>query len=266
MADARELGDSWEPMPYKQHAHCPQPENLNAYVWRFLDLPKFLQLLYSNSLSFARGDQFDDPYEGMPSDEYIESVRMGGSNIGSVHRQVRMMHYYRTCTYINCWHMSEHESAAMWKLYGGLDAGIAIRSTYSRLQHAFNDVAEDVHLGLVQYGGESLFGTLNGIKFIMNKRKSFEHETEVRTFLWRSLQERPADFDSDDPVVVPLPSPRTPVGIQIPVDLHKLITAVILSPTAPKWLPEVLTNTMKRYGLEITARMSNLHRLQYIDS
>ena len=46
------------------------------------------------------------------------------------------------------WHMSEHESAAMWKLYARTEEAVCIRSTYARLQKALPD---DVYLGRVQY-------------------------------------------------------------------------------------------------------------------
>ena len=100
-------------MPYEPHANLIQPEDNNAYIWRFIDLPKFLDMLVTGSLYFTRGDMFDDPYEGMPPDEYMEAVRRGGTNIGSVQHQARMFHHYRADFFINCWHMSEHESAGM---------------------------------------------------------------------------------------------------------------------------------------------------------
>jgi len=40
---------------------------------------------------------------------------------------------------INCWHMNDHESAAMWKLYLKSDEGIAIQSTYRKLKDAITD-------------------------------------------------------------------------------------------------------------------------------
>jgi len=35
-------------------------------------------------------------------------------------------------TAINCWHISDHESVAMWKLYAAGAPGIAVRSTVER--------------------------------------------------------------------------------------------------------------------------------------
>ena len=34
---------------------------------------------------------------------------------------------------INCWHESDHESAAMWKLYAKDDNGIAIKTDFDSL-------------------------------------------------------------------------------------------------------------------------------------
>ena len=159
--------------------------NNNAHIWRFIDLPKFLDMLVTGSLYFTRGDMFDGPYEGMPPDEYMEVVRRCGSNAGSVQQQTRMFHYYRADFFINCWHMSPHESAGMWKLYAGVDAGIAIKSTYSRLVHAFKDTPERVYLGLTSYDHEHVFGSTNSFKFSSYKRQAFGHDREVRAMILR---------------------------------------------------------------------------------
>src|SRR5262245_15625587 len=47
-------------MPYEPHANLIQPEDNNAYIWRFIDLPKFLDMLVTGSLYFARGDMFEE--------------------------------------------------------------------------------------------------------------------------------------------------------------------------------------------------------------
>jgi hypothetical protein len=172
-------------VPHEPHSHLLQPNDNNAYIWRFIDLPNFLDLITTSTLYFCRGDKFADPYEGMMPDEYVDSVRRGGSNIGSVQKQIRMFDYYRAEFYMNCWHMSPHESAAMWKLYAGTDAGIALKSTYSRLQRAFEHRSERYFLGLANYDSSTVFGPTNAFKFIMWKRKAFEHEKEVRALVWK---------------------------------------------------------------------------------
>ncbi len=49
---------------------------------------------------------------------------------------------------VSCWHMSEHESAAMWNLYSKSEEAICIQSTYSELRNTFG---VDVEIGTVQY-------------------------------------------------------------------------------------------------------------------
>jgi hypothetical protein len=41
-------------MPYEPHANLIQPEDNNAYIWRFIDLPEFLDMLVTGSLYFTR--------------------------------------------------------------------------------------------------------------------------------------------------------------------------------------------------------------------
>ena len=43
-------------MPYEPHANLIQPEYNNAYIWRFIDLPKFLDTQARRDPSRAVGD------------------------------------------------------------------------------------------------------------------------------------------------------------------------------------------------------------------
>jgi hypothetical protein len=252
-------------MPYEPHANLIQPEDNNAYIWRFIDLPKFLDMLVTGSLYFTRGDMFEDPYEGMPPDEYMEAVRRGGTNIGSVQHQTRMFHHYRADFFINCWHMSDHESAGMWKLYAGVDAGIAIKSTYSRLLHAFKDTPERFYLGLTSYDHNHVFGPTNPFKFSSYKRPAFGHEREVRAMIWRTSDRgfQPIE-DVDSPVQWPLPVRPGEKGIHLATSLSQLITEVVLSPSTPPWFPAILRDVIGKYGYSFQVRQSTLNKLSYV--
>lgn len=102
-------------------------------------------------------------------DEYMESVKHGLSNLGSAWRQIRMFMHYRADFFVNCWHISPHEPGGMWKLFAGVDAGIALRSTYSRLNAELARSSERIFLGLVSYDSSTVFGPNNGLKFTMHK-------------------------------------------------------------------------------------------------
>ena len=75
----------------------------------------------------------------------------------------------------------------MWRLYAQ-SGGLAICSTYNALLTAVNHYSGPVHAGVVKYGTEDLwrFGFTNVFHFLMLKRRSFEHEKEVRAIIWRS--------------------------------------------------------------------------------
>jgi hypothetical protein len=45
--------------------------------------------------------------------------------------------------FVNCWHMNEHESAAMWRLYSQADEAICVQSTFARLADAVQLVFRD---------------------------------------------------------------------------------------------------------------------------
>jgi len=252
-------------MPFEPHGSFKQPPDENAYIWRFIDLPKFLDFLHSGSLYFTRLDNMNDPYEGMMPDEYAEAVKAGRSAFGSLSQQIRRFAYFRSTYFVNCWHLSKHESDAMWKLYAGVDAGIALRSTYSRLKSALNECPDRVFLGTVNYSVESVFGTVNGFKFVMHKRPAFEYEKEIRAVLWSATNmSRPVDFDDEGPVSLPLPAVPGPVFIRVPVDIRQLLIGVVLSPATPPWLPDVIRDVVKRFGYDIPLSASTLSQLSYL--
>lgn len=68
---------------YKKSPFFKSPESENVKIWRYLDFTKFISLLETNSLYFARADQFNDPFEGSytkadvqnRNEKYRESVK-----------------------------------------------------------------------------------------------------------------------------------------------------------------------------------------------
>ena len=55
----------------------------------------------------------------------------------------------RKTFYVNCWHVIENESAAMWKLYTSMNDAICVRSTYKQLWDCLSDT--ECFLGSVSY-------------------------------------------------------------------------------------------------------------------
>src|SRR5215475_712858 len=146
------------------HPAFVQPDDKAERIWRYMDFAKFVSLLASNALHFSRIDQFSDPFEGSLSRieyEKLQNLAAAGEADGSIPVEWRGSYFdilmsnvrrSRRRLYVNCWHRSEFESEAMWRLYAPSGLGVAIQSTYSRLVQA---LPEKVHngcfVGAVQY-------------------------------------------------------------------------------------------------------------------
>ncbi|MGB2821810.1 MAG: hypothetical protein WBF17_12565 [Phycisphaerae bacterium] len=229
------------------------PDNPNAVVWRYMDFTKYVAMLDSGGLFFVKVNALAhaDPFEGSfwPSQELRENA---GSREHAESSAREML--------VSCWHRNEGESAAMWRLYLRSDEGVAIRSTFSRLQMVLRDgrVREpegdgtapgtpvNGGVGLVEYLDfqTQRFGPrANLFQGVLHKRKCFDHEREVRA------------------VIVPdtrwLREARTGVVLLVS-DLNDLILEVYVRPESPRWLTDLVRSVSQKYGLEAPVRRSRL--------
>ena len=147
--------------------------------------------------------------------------------------------------------MNDHESAAMWKLYLKSDEGIAIQSTYRRLKDAIVD-DEEFYLGAVRYIDYETqwIHAGNLLSPFVHKRKSFEHEQEVRALVWRwPTAETKFDFVRE----------TVPHGVALRVDLERLIEHIYVSPSAPSWVSGLVSAVVQRYGYTFSVVQSRLN-------
>ena len=82
---------------------------------------------------------------------------------------------------VSCWHESEHESDAMWKLYSSSGQGIAIESTIEQLRASLGNL-QGLQIDRVRYMDFDRDSIEKGHRHyaLFIKRKAFEHEREVR--------------------------------------------------------------------------------------
>ncbi|MDY6285635.1 MAG: hypothetical protein SPL19_09590 [Fibrobacter sp.] len=227
-------------------------------LWRYLNLSKFITLLKDSSLFFSRADLFSDPFEGAKGiytneekwDSFYkdfvkkaicnppDGVKMPYNTESQIETEAsRLLNDIknfgknsRTKTFINCWHENQFESEAMWKLYcPDLSQGLAIKTTYGKLFNELNQ-KEHIEIGRVQYIDytKQMLG-INGAFWY--KRKSFEHEKEVRAIIHR--------FHNTNDTL----------GINITISLENLISAIHISPMAPHWFVEMVKDVSRKYGL-----------------
>ncbi|MDP4145725.1 MAG: hypothetical protein Q8936_14765 [Bacillota bacterium] len=230
---------------YTQHPVFNTPSNEEIKVWRYMDFTKFLNILERQSLFFTRSDRFEDKFEGSYT-RYNVRMRPQVYNGQIPEEGLRQMseasNRFRRFTFVNCWHMNEHESAAMWRLYSQSNEAVAIQSTFARLRDSFNMTNEDIYIGMVNYIDYEREWMPEGNLFypFVHKRLSFEHEHEIRAL----YQYFPTSGDGLD-----LSQDLYDYGINIEIDINVVIERIYVSPLAPRWFFELVQAIVQRYGL-----------------
>ncbi|MGA2263882.1 MAG: hypothetical protein ABSH28_20920 [Acidobacteriota bacterium] len=239
---------------YVEHSSFETPADKNVSIWRYMDFTKFVWLLDRRSLFFARVDLLDDKFEGSsPRFNVAQREKMGFPKEFTDQFFVKLHERFPKYTAINCWHMNEHESSAMWRIYLKTDEGIAIRSTFQRLTECFLNYPRCIHIGKVKYIDYSTegFPDMNFLAPFMYKRKSFAHEQEIRALI-HEIPEKDSlpQYHTGDPV--------WEHGLGISVDLDVLISEVRISPKAPAWFAELVKAVTQKYSLDRQVIQSSL--------
>jgi hypothetical protein len=208
-------------------------------VWRYMNLEKLLALLATNTLFLCRLDRLRDPWEGVWPDSVVHGLKRS-LKPEQVTAFLGASEGLNTSMFVSCWHEAAHESAALWSLYAA-GAGLAMKSSIGRVKRAISG-GPNYHIGRVNYldfkNDAYRLPDVNALILPFLKRKSFEHEREVRILVW-------------DPNKIGPPDPDTslPDGIELPAGLHELIEALYISPEAPTWLSVHIVELLRRFGV-----------------
>ena len=108
-------------------------------------MARLVSILSRGQLPFIRPDLFQDPFEGsVPRPLHA----MWQTN---PHNAVVIPRFRKTLisdSYVSCWHANEAESEAMWRLYCATDAGVALQTTYERLDASLPNFVFWARLGM----------------------------------------------------------------------------------------------------------------------
>lgn len=231
---------------FQLHSSIITPPD-NTILWRYIDLEKLLALLATRSLHLCRLDHFSDPWEGVWPKPLVDQIR---KNWGATEGEgfFRVTTKSRQSFFVSCWHANTHESAALWDQYAK-SSGFAIRTTVGRLKQAIS--SREFYLGSVEYLDfeKDNVSELNMLRPAFLKRKSFQHEQEVRLMVWDlPVQGEEIAWDQCRSSHI------------LPVDLDTLIESVFASPTLDDWLLPHVQELFCRFGLSnIQIRKSDLY-------
>ena len=226
-------------MPYKEHPSCKTPENKDQKVWRYMDFTKFVSILEDQALFFSRLSTFTDPLEGFLTKPVVDEFRNIPDGLTAEEEErrraisesnLRVLRMGRNLIFVSSWHMNDYESVAMWELYLKSGEGVAIQSTVKRMIDSFANTENEVYIGQIDYVDyENDEIPWNNVLYLaLHKRKSFEHEREVRAIVM---------------------SPENSPGKLIDVDLNILIDRIFVAPNSPVWIHDLVKKAISRYGL-----------------
>lgn len=221
-----------------RHSPFVIPSDPNIKLWRYLDFTKFVSMLEKRCLFFPFADYLNDPFEGALS-AVNKSIRptvfekkFFETNINRAKLRSRVA--------INSWHMNSHESAAMWKLYAQTNEAVCIQTSYANLRNALPQIFKIYQMNYVDYSSNYIpeYHPLTPFVF---KRKSFEHEQELRAFV--DMEEAESDLQSF------LGIEANQNGIYKTVSLKDLIQAVFVAPQSEDWFYDLVKSVCNTYHL-----------------
>lgn len=203
----------------------------NTVIWRYFRFERFTGILDTHSLWFSRPFKFDDRWEGLFPPSYVRRSHQyadaNGIPFKEFDREFRKrILRHRYAHFVSCWHMSDHESDAMWRLYALAKEGIAIQSTVGDVneclrphmsgQVIYYDPSHDVR-------SPGIFGPHD----ILFKRNSFWWEQEYR--FWFDDSELLHRIEAGEEIEEKELSPGQLVGIS---DMQRLIKKIVVAPDA----------------------------------
>lgn len=241
------------------HPCFAEPKDNDIKIWRYLTLPKFIDLLHSQTLFFTRADLLrgEDKAEGSSlTNADLDAIKFFED---LTNRNIRIPHQYLENTsindlmalnkrtheiseeslikryFINCWHMNEHESFAMWKIYSE-PFGVCIQSTYNSLTHSFDDPEYNFYKHPKIYSGEVKYINWdrdgmprdNGFRSVMHKKREFTYENELRCIVWEHNKNI----------------------VKVGVNLEQLIHNIHINPYTPPWFNDVIFSLCEKYGID----------------
>ena len=236
-----------------------------------MDFTKFVAMLESDSLYFARADRLVDPFEAAYTEPMVEKYRDPKGNTKEQQKWWEVLNKFVLDKakqrvkefYVNCWHINSGESAAMWKLYLKSDEGLAIRSTISRLIESANKSGETILIGKVRYidYNNASFDDTNHYNRIIHKRKSYEHENELRAVIVKDAEKKRYVEIEDGWKIELLPEfdfKNHDDGIKACNNMIDLIEKIYVAPSSREWFSNLVSTIAKKFKITCEIEPSGL--------
>lgn len=230
------------------NSYSPSDETSIA---RYMDFPKFIDLMENSELYFSNSKNFEDKFEGEIPESYFsgwaETSREEYLKIKEAIKSVQNV-------YVNCWSRFESESYALWKIYTNPRNGICIKTTVGKLKNSLNNNIEVMSVKYIDsyYDKNNRIDPAFYFKEIDGK--------SINTPLMETLKFKPYEYEDEIRCIYVDDSRDNYKRFKIE-DLNNLIEEIYVSPFASKWIYELITKLVYgRYGLnhEIKIKKSKI--------
>lgn len=192
-----------------------------SYLWRYMDLHKFLSFIFKKSFFLTRLDKFEDNREGIslghlhslklkkhldnhPIFDYVRKYHKIDSLGDTMNHFNKELEKVQKSNFANCWVLEPNnaESVAMWNLYSSPNS-LALKIKYRDFKNAFLQNKVQLH----NENQKIVCAPISYINFqnpkeedfnlepedsVFIKDISFKHESEFRIILKEPLREIPA--------------------------------------------------------------------------
>jgi hypothetical protein len=250
---------------------------------RYMPFAKFISLISYQALWFSKLNILQDTYEGMLPAESKRAMREEDEEFKSWfdspehHRQIDAWaddneNDGRELLVVNCWFLGERPSERMWSEYGGSNDAVAIKSTVGRLANNVFVPRDEhrSHIGLVSYVDYSShrMGSYEAQQAIerafLKDKERFSHEQEVRIVTMSTKTTSCVSMEGKKYTLEEVSGKNMNnfenPGLYVCVRLDRLITEVVVPPTAKDWFEKLVRCIVERSNL--SAPVTRSYRLR----
>ncbi len=242
-------------MPFKPMTDRRLPAE-DSRIWRYMDLWKFEEMIKELALYFVRSDRFADSWDSVLPLQWDEAIRRPALPRPDGTFYTKAEWYAEReipANPIHCWNCEASENQRMWHEYTNGPDSLVVSSTVARFKKCFESIANDVTIGLVEYGDHSQVGPPqfsfsnwgdNDLVIPPNpwcfprwlKRSEFAFERELRASAYVGHHERPFD-----------PGINLAIGAD---GIHTLIESVYVHPKATGGFRDYVESILTQSGFD----------------
>lgn len=224
-----------------------------TYLWRYMSLPKFLDLITTQEMYFATNSQLitGDPYEGtLPfftdflfnfdneRETFINKLSTDLQELQPFLKKIQSkglslkINNIRDNTFINCWHINDDENHLMWQSYAPESGAVAIVTDICSLIEAIDSDIE-IEAVPITYNSKDFNQAVTD--------KNSDDEQELKNLVKLSSLYKKEFFKGENELRLIYQFGNTS---RIKVRLDKLIKHIYLSPKSTEVERQIIINSL----------------------